>query len=126
MNFIKLKLKFNENVITFNKVSEIHLETYLSPLYSKYWDEAKQGESVGKFKAIKKLKMNSVSNTITTGDIYHPTQKRTLRKSEYCKIGSYPLDYNFLDVDPKYLIGMSVPPVMIAQVASEINNQWLK
>jgi hypothetical protein len=25
----------------------------------------------------------------------------------------------------KYLIGMSVPPVMTAQIATEIYNQWL-
>jgi hypothetical protein len=26
---------------------------------------------------------------------------------------------------PKYMIGMSVPPVMVAQIATEISNQWL-
>jgi DNA (cytosine-5)-methyltransferase 1 len=46
--------------------------------------------------------------------------------NEYKIIGTYPLDYNFKKIEPKYLIGMSVPPVMTAQIATEIYNQWLK
>jgi DNA (cytosine-5)-methyltransferase 1 len=37
--------------------------------------------------------------------------------------GSYPLDYKSNNIG--YLIGMSVPPVMTAQIATEIYNQWL-
>ena len=48
-----------------------------------------------------------------------------LNKSDLCKIGSYPQDYNFLKLKPHYLIGMSVPPVMTAQIASNIFEQWL-
>jgi DNA (cytosine-5)-methyltransferase 1 len=44
---------------------------------------------------------------------------------EYCKVGTYPIDYNFLSNKPAYLIGMSVPPVMTAQVSSNIYEQWL-
>ena len=39
--------------------------------------------------------------------------------------GTYPTDYNFLKNGVSYLIGMSVPPVMTAQVASRIYEQWL-
>ena len=38
--------------------------------------------------------------------------------------GSYPMDYDFVGMDEKYLIGMSVPPVMTAQIASQIKEQW--
>lgn len=48
-----------------------------------------------------------------------------ISKSEYCKIGTYPGDYNFLTNKAPYLIGMSVPPVMTAQIATEIYTQWL-
>jgi len=34
------------------------------------------------------------------------------------------MDYNFKGVSVKYLIGMSVPPIMMAQIATEIYNQW--
>ena len=47
-------------------------------------------------------------------------------KSTLLQIGSYPLDYSFKEYDYKYLIGMSVPPVMTAQIAHEIYLQWLK
>ena len=39
--------------------------------------------------------------------------------------GSYPQDYHFLDSKAGYLIGMSVPPVMMAHIAHDIYNQWL-
>jgi DNA (cytosine-5)-methyltransferase 1 len=48
-----------------------------------------------------------------------------ISKNEYCNIGSYPQDYNFISNKPSYLIGMSVPPVMTAQIATKIYEQWL-
>jgi DNA (cytosine-5)-methyltransferase 1 len=47
-----------------------------------------------------------------------------LSKKEFCNIGSFPQDYNFT-CNFGYLIGMSVPPVMTAQIASKIYEQWL-
>ena len=35
------------------------------------------------------------------------------------------MDYNFLSNSPAYLVGMSVPPVMTANIATEIYSQWL-
>ena len=70
--------------------------------------------------------MNEVNKTIIAGDntiLYD--YPRLINKSELCKVGSYPLDYNFLKLKPEYLIGMSVPPVMTAQIASNIYEQWL-
>ncbi len=52
-------------------------------------------------------------------------EPRHPNKNEYCLGGTYPADYNFIDNKPHYLIGMSVPPVMAAQIATEIYNQWL-
>lgn len=46
-------------------------------------------------------------------------------REEICSIGSFPQDYNFLGVQPNYVIGMSVPPVMMANVAHEVYKQWL-
>jgi DNA (cytosine-5)-methyltransferase 1 len=39
--------------------------------------------------------------------------------------GTFPKDYQFLDERVQYLIGMSVPPVMTAQIAHQIHEQWL-
>jgi DNA (cytosine-5)-methyltransferase 1 len=56
----------------------------------------------------------------------HFNLKNYISNSAVCQIGSYPLDYNFKKIEPKYLIGMSVPPIMTAQIATEIHNQWLQ
>ena len=45
--------------------------------------------------------------------------------NSFKKGGSYPLDYNFNKQKVPYLIGMSVPPVMTAQISSNIYDQWL-
>ena len=39
-------------------------------------------------------------------------------------IQSYPTDYAFNGLEAEYLCGMSVPPVMTAQIAHQINLQW--
>ena len=56
----------------------------------------------------------------------HFNLKNYISNNALCQIGSYPLDYNFKTIKPKYLIGMSVPPVMTAQIAYQIYLQWLK
>jgi DNA (cytosine-5)-methyltransferase 1 len=45
---------------------------------------------------------------------------------ELKKCGSYPLDYNFVGNKTDYLVGMSVPPVMTAQIATRVFEQWIK
>ena len=55
----------------------------------------------------------------------HYNGDRYCSNDEYKQIGTYPLDYNFKTIEPKYLIGMSVPPVMTAQIANQIKLQWL-
>lgn len=73
------------------------------------------------------LDMNRASNTIAT-DInrYWLDENTLIDQKTVSLIGSYPLDYNHLEFNnPQYLIGMSVPPVMMAQIASEIYRQWL-
>ena len=41
-------------------------------------------------------------------------------------IQTFPQDYNFGNQDANFITGMSVPPVMMAQVSAEVYNQWLK
>ena len=134
LNFPKLELKFNEENIKVKEIlnSVTDDDEYLkhSDLFTNYYNKAKQGEVVGTFMAgCKRLNENEVSNTIAAQGGYnhfHPTICRQLSKNEVCLIGSYPIDYNFKSLKWHYLIGMSVPPVMTAQVATEIYNQWFK
>lgn len=50
---------------------------------------------------------------------------RLMNKTELCLSGSWPLDYDFKNVKPVYVIGMSVPPVMMANIANQIYHQWI-
>ena len=73
------------------------------------------------------LDVNRASNTIAT-DInrYWLDEDTLIDKETVSLIGSYPIDYNHLEFNnPQYLIGMSVPPVMTAQIAKQVYEQWL-
>jgi len=135
LKFPKLKMEFNEKPVLFKYISEKDLDRNLIPsdLSKEYWTKAKQGKSLsqvhpsGSWYNHFKLEMEGISPTLM-GDgkfkLLHPEQCRRLNLSEWCKIGTYPLDYNFKDIGGEYLIGMSVPPVMIAQIATKIKEQW--
>ncbi len=68
-----------------------------------------------------------ICNTITSkhDDLVHFTQPLYLSTSEICKVSTFPIDYNFYNQSPHYICGMSVPPVMMAHVASRIWKYWL-
>lgn len=75
------------------------------------------------------VKDNKVCQTLTSkgvcGSLLYSLPIR-LSKDEFCQIGTYPLDYKFDPSNFGYLIGMSVPPVMTAQIATRVYEQWLK
>jgi len=132
LNFPKLELKFNEEAILFKQIKETGLKEGINGQRAKMWEICKQGKSFatvsnGSNFSSMRLADNEVCNTITANQcegFFHSTEKRKLSNKEVCLIGSYPLDYNFKELRPMYLIGMSVPPVMTAQIATEIYNQW--
>jgi DNA (cytosine-5)-methyltransferase 1 len=129
LNLPKLKLEFSFEQIPFIYITDDNDNSVkITETYSKYWDLAKEGESVGKFMTKKKVNSKEPIGTITANvtDAWHYKYKRPLNKIELCQCGTYPLDYDFQDVEPKYLIGMSVPPVMTAQIAHQIYLQWFK
>lgn len=128
LNLPKLEFSFNEDTIPFREVDEgIVKHKELSKGFLKDWTVAKIGGSVGKFFSNQKVNPNEVLKTIASGTYkLHWQYPRELTNSEFSKCGSYPLDYNFKKIEPKYLIGMSVPPVMTAQIAHQIYLQWFK
>jgi len=44
---------------------------------------------------------------------------------DFLRCSSFPLDYNPLDQKVKYICGMSVPPIMTAQIATRVYKEWL-
>lgn len=71
--------------------------------------------------------IDRICPTLTTkeGALFLFEQPLYLSESEVCCVSSFPQDYNFCGQSPHYICGMSVPPVMMAQVASRIYEQWL-
>jgi len=132
-----LKLEFDEVDITFGEIDD--LETIISepticPSYKICWEKCKEGEGFntvhhkGMLQNAFKVHRNQVLPTIPAhrdGGAYHWKHARHLTKKENCKAGTFPLEYNFLELRHKYLIGMSVPPVMTAQIAKQVYEQWL-
>ena len=134
----KLDLNFNEKLIRFgeyredigskNGVSEerkrllglcIQSDKCISDI-----NERENGKVSG-FNALI-IKDNEVCPTITSGEKnYRYYDKLSMTDGDYKLTGSYAFDYNFNGNDVKYLVGMSVPPVMTAQIATRIYNQWL-
>ena len=132
----KLKLEFNELSIKMDFLESDNKLNKDGKLYSD-WLQRKQGdknfgdiclrtEGVHKSFGRVLLSKNDYAPTIVSGNQYIYFDKFVeASTNDYCQIRTYPIDYNFKGIEPKYLIGMSVPPVMTAQIANQIKIQWL-
>lgn len=139
-----LELSFNEAKIPFGDFYDYHdeadrplgQETELYRLWKlrDYSDKSVMDASVrdlGKqrFFGSKYIKIENVPTTLTASNKFCAilmNEPRAINKRECCCIGAFPQDYNFLDQKYNYVIGMSVPPLVIAKLSNEIHNQWLK
>lgn len=73
------------------------------------------------------LKTEKVSPTLTSNSdvLYLFDEYRKPNRQEVCCISTFPQDYDFMNEPYYYICGMSVPPVMMAQIASAVYEQWL-
>lgn len=133
-NLPKLKLEFSEVAIPFGEIDNNTKGKPITGEMLKYWEVCPKGNSLskvhpkGNYFGSYKISESVVSNTIIGSDsspVLHYKYPNYLSNDNICQIGTYPLDYNFKLIEPKYLIGMSVPPVMTAQIANQIRLQWL-
>jgi DNA (cytosine-5)-methyltransferase 1 len=135
----KLDLEFNEKEIIFSEFADYEGGN-ITEYAKKAWDvrspkDNNIADSKKRVPGMKVSDMNTgyvfddkVCQTLTSKGVHCSllySKPIRLSKNEFCKIGSYPLDYNFINVNFGYLIGMSVPPVMTAQIASRIYEQWI-
>jgi len=137
LKYPKLKLQFNEKAITFGEYRSTNNKSIdkQTTVKSSLWYVVGKNQcfskihETGSFFNDFKLSKTSICPTLTA-DASHGAWDyeycRMMDKNELCQIGTYPLDYNFKSIEPKYLIGMSVPPVMTAQIANQILIQWFK
>jgi DNA (cytosine-5)-methyltransferase 1 len=133
----KINIEFNEEPILYEQIEDFEAkEEHVFPILQKLLPLAKEGQILSEVhekghmfnynKADRKKVLPTITAHINGGGTYHYETIRPLSDLENCRAGTYPIDYNFCTNKTKYLIGMSVPPVMTAQIATEIYNQWLK
>ncbi len=134
---VKMTMSFNETPIPLSLALKGLSETQAEKLTDQqdyYWNLCKDGESFSKYHprgslfGQGKVSRYRPCGTLTTSpdSKFHWRYKRYLTLKEWQAIGSYPTDYDFNKLQGKYLIGMSVPPVMMAQVAYQVYQQVIK
>lgn len=131
-----LNLDFKEKKINYKEIESPHREqegSHIPTGILPYWKKIKPGRSCadvhekGHYFQELKLDPNKPLPTLRAGSnsYYHYDYPRRLYDEEIMLGGSYPLDYKLCRNKAIYLVGMSVPPLMIAKIADEIYTQWL-
>lgn len=138
LNNKKIKLQFNNKVITTKEaISDLpNSEKQLNKSTKQYqlWVNTKVGKNfseaakklwnTGSYFSNFKIHPNLPVNTITSGGcIYHYDMPVKLSSKQISRLQSFPEDYNFGGMDSKYICGMSVPPLMIKNIAIELKKQ---
>ena len=136
----KINLNFKEKPILFKEIYQPNVSDTKHKKdsnLSKIWEKRlKSDNSIGDIYLREENRLSCFTVCLIKSDEIPPTftrqdrtilfdEFRSINRSEACSIGSYPQDYNFKKNNYGYLIGMSVPPVMTAQIAKQIYEQWL-
>ncbi|WP_276880480.1 DNA cytosine methyltransferase [Bacteroides heparinolyticus] len=134
----KLNLDFNETPIMFGDVADYSGDEITGEKTRFLWGKRKNGDISQRCTNIRLYgKHSNFGQSYVYIDKICPTltakkdslllfdQPRFLGQSEVCCISSFPQDYDFGGQSPHYVCGMSVPPIMMAQIASRIYKQWL-
>lgn len=59
--------------------------------------------------------------TITaSGEYIRPVEKVYISPLDFCSASTFPQDFNFMDQQPQYICGMSVPPLMIKRLITRL------
>ena len=134
----RLNMNFNEAVIPFKDVADGMGDGVDSPKMRKCWELRMDGDSDlananerefgkrGMFN-MQYVYPDKVSPTLIARKdcLIRFDMPKYLSASEVCCISSFPQDYEFGGQIPHYVCGMSVPPVMMANIANKIWEQWL-
>lgn len=140
-NYPKLKLDFRYDVIPFGKVRSEHGKPFKEKdgIYKRILENALPSEKnlgdvaerLGGQKNLYYtqyiLQDHYAATTITSGGrIMRYCDKTLCTDEDFINVQSFPQDYNFNGNNVQYVCGMSVPPNMMANIAEEVYEQWLK
>lgn len=133
-----LNMCFKESTILFGDVADYSGREFSSKVIRTLWENRQDGDTDQSFANMRLYGKNSNFNQSYVHEdkvcptlagkescLIHFNQPKYLGASEVCCISSFPQDYNFAGQSPHYVCGMSVPPIMTAQVASRVYKQWL-
>ena len=135
-----IDLNFHENPIFFDEfyMPGVDDRPCSQGLMKQYWDKRKPEDvdfrntvqrEWGEAKCFSNryLKLGEVCSTFTANSdvLYLYDEYRKPNREEVCCISSFPQDYDFQSEPYYYICGMSVPPIMMAQVACAVYDQWI-
>lgn len=134
----KLRIDVSEPVIKFGEVrSEKGIPFEEGSMFAKMIQKRKRGDkSFSDISQRERGKINGFDSMICADDRVAATNKSggtnarfydgaKYSKEDWINTQTFPQDYNFLNLSPQYICGMSVPPVMMAQIATQVREQWL-
>lgn len=137
----KLKLSFDNDTIPFKEVMSEHgkdfgenggviksLVEYATESDKTLADTTKRltGEENNYFSSLI-VHDNMVVPTVTSAGAYiRLKDKKLMSDEDFRSVQTFPQDYDFMDQNVQYVCGMSVPPNMMANIASEVYKQWLE
>lgn len=133
----KLNLKFDYPVITFGEVrtetgkdisgSETKKLLQFARETDKYIYDINMrvyGKNSGYTRPI--FHDNKVASCVTaSGNCYRFYDRKECSDGDFINIQTFPQDYDFCGNSVQYVCGMSVPPNMMAHIATEVYKQWL-
>ncbi len=92
------------------------------PEYLEKIAEVKSGKNLGKFRSCVRLYADKPSNTITSGELIHPTENRFLTPRESARLQGFSDDFTFCGSKEsiKLQIGNAVPPPLARALANQL------
>ena len=135
LEFPKLQLNFREKPILFGEVRVECGETatgkdaaYLkkalpSDKYVSWIEGREKNRQIGNFRHII-ADVDIAPTIVSAGTDYRQCDKKKLSEIDFRNVQTFPQDYDFGDQQPQYICGMSVPPIMMAQVSTAVYEQW--
>lgn len=136
LNLPKLHLSFNEKPILFKEVKSERGNADVPASLTKALRFIKKGDTLASqayFRGFGKKMFfttgvvwdDSICNTIIAGSYTIRGNDKTLvSREDMINASTFPQDYEVDEKRTRFICGMSVPPVMMAQVASQIAEQW--